>query len=140
VNVAVPLGPTIFDRMIAEHGKRRHVRDQVLTGASEARNGNLTVLARSFLENHRDEFIRHFDELEEVSPEGVFAAIEAAFHIGECMAATRFREEVPRVHMRDNAANARRERAKKPRSPKVLALLEAVRNAMEANHAKPNGG
>ena len=93
------------------------------------------------MENHREEFIKPFDALEEGASEGVFAAIEAAFDIGESMAATRFRKEVPPIHMKnDLSSHARKERAKKPRNPEVVKAIKATREAMKANRAPPNGG
>ena len=61
-------GAEFFGRVIAEYGKRRHVRDQVLSGADDARKRNLTTLARGLLENYRDEFIKHFDALAKGRP------------------------------------------------------------------------
>jgi hypothetical protein len=115
---------TIFDRMLAKRGKRGWVRDQVMAGARDARNGILNFVARSYLEHYCAEFIKHFDALDEGTSDGVFSAVEAAFHLGECMAATRFRKEVPAVHMRDNMANAQ----KAPRKENKTAV--AVRAAM----------
>jgi hypothetical protein len=124
-------GAEFFDRVIAEYGKRRHVRDQVLAGADDARKGNLTTLARGLLEN-RDGFIKHFDALEEGSPEAVFAAIEAAFRIGVCMAATRFRKEVPLVQ----AAVAQRGQADKA-APRKAVERDAVRTVMKSSQRTP---
>lgn len=117
---------TIFDRMLAKRGKRGWVRDQVMAGASDARKGILNFVARSYLEHYRAEFIKHFDALEEGSPDGVFLAIEAAFHLGEYMAATRFRKEVPLVQ----AAIAQRGR-RTASAPRKAAELAAVRAAMK---------
>jgi hypothetical protein len=123
---------SFFDRMIAEHGKRRHVRDQVLLGAADARKGNLTFVARSFLEHHQAEFIKHFDALAEETPDAVFAAVEAAFHLGQDMAAVKFRKEVPLVQ----AAVAQRGRADKA-APRKAVERDAVRTVMKRSERTP---
>ena len=65
-------------------------------------------------------------------PEAVFAAIEAAFHIGACMAATRFRKEVPLVQ----AAVAQRGRADKA-APRKAVERDAVRTVMKRSQRTP---
>jgi hypothetical protein len=115
---------TIFDRMIAERGRRLYIRDQVLAGAADARKGKHNFVARSYLEHYRAEFIKHFDALDEGASDGVFAAIEAAFHLGEYMAATRFWKDVPDVHMLDNMANRRK--GKERGDAERLGILDKV--------------
>jgi hypothetical protein len=112
-----------------EEDKRRHVREQVLAAATDAARGNLTPPARAFFDEHLTAFISKFDAIEEGTSDGVFVAIEAAFHIGEVAAATRFRKEVPVVHMKDNAANARKKKQEGPRTPSATeAAVRAVMN------------
>lgn len=117
---------TIFDRMLAERGKRGWVRDQVMAGASDARKGKHDLGARSFVEHYAAEFIKNFNSLDEGTPEAVFAAVEAAFHLGHAMAATRFSKEVPHVQ----ATIAQRGRADKA-APRKTAERDAVRAVMK---------
>lgn len=117
---------TIFDRMLAERGKRGWVRDQVMAGARDARKGKHALGARSFVEHYAAEFIKNFDFLDEGTPEAVFAAVEAAFHLGQAMAATRFSKGVPLVQ----AAIAQRGRADKA-APRKAAERDAVRAVMK---------
>jgi hypothetical protein len=129
----VPLqGADQFARWVEEYGKARHVRDLVYAGANDALKGTLSDLARALLKDHLKVFTNQIDALEKGGlPDGVFAAIEAAFHIGESMAATRFRKEVPPIHMKnDLSAHARKKRAEKPKPPN--ATEAAVRAAMGA--------
>ena len=133
-----PQGLDPFARWIEEYGKRQHVRDRVLYGSDHARKEPLTPWARGSLGNHRDEFIKHFDALEEGAPEGIFLAIEAAFHLGMFEAATRFRKEVPRVHMEDKAAYMRKKKGETPRPPN--AIEAAVRAAMDSRTSISLGG
>ena len=74
---------TIFDRMLAERGKRGWVRDQVMAGAPTRKGKHPSE--QSFVEHYAAEFIKNFDSLDEGTPEAVFAAVEAAFHLGKTM-------------------------------------------------------
>jgi hypothetical protein len=133
-------GADHFARWIEEYGKARHVRDLVYAGTNDALKGTLSDLARALLKDRLKVFTDQIDALEKDGlPDGVFAAIEAAFHIGESMAATRFRKEVPPIHMKnDHPAHARKKRAERPKPPN--ATEAAVRAAMGARTTISLGG
>src|ERR1700677_1228211 len=119
-------GLEFFERRIAKYGKPRYLRERVLQAAREAGEGDLTPFAMGFLNGHREEFIKRFDALEkEGLPEGVLELIEAAFHIGEAMAAVRCRKEVPAIQT-ENGRGSNRKRAAELRTVLRKAILECV--------------
>jgi hypothetical protein len=110
---------------LASFAKRQYVRHQILAGADYAiARTPPDTASRLILESRRNSFIKNFD-IEDGSQAEMFAAIEAAFHIGKHAGLTQFAEEGPPIIKRNNTEPGRKSKGRIA-AERRAALREAI--------------
>jgi hypothetical protein len=125
----------------ADQSKVSLLRDRVLIAATEARKGKLGGVARAFLEHYIKVFNKKSRRVRKrrIAARS-FRGDRSRFLYQWLCGGSAVPKEVPIVHMRDLAAGAREQRAKKPSPQKVTDKLNAVRGAMKASNIEPTRG